>query len=143
MAGESIQVTSPWFEAIGVSSPAEIPNAAMDTGSRTSANAAAITANQKAYELHDFELVTGAGGTSGNTVDLYRIPNGNAAGVTPTPSYLHEFVESFVISGGAGSFYIYGVAVGDSKDTYITQNKSGASLTYTVNQRTATSGPAS
>ncbi len=140
MAGEAIQVTSPWFEAIGVSSPA---NAAMDTGSRTSANSeASLSANQKAYELHDFELVTGAGGTSGNTVDLYRIPNGNAAGVTPTPAYLQQYVGGFVISGGAGSFYIYGVAVGDPKDTYITQNNSGASLTYAVNQRTATSGPA-
>ena len=94
MAGEAIRVTSAWFEAIGSSSPA---NTGMDTGARTSANGSALSANEKAYELHDFELVTGAGGTSGNTVDLYRIPNGNAAGVTPTPAYLHQYVGSFVI----------------------------------------------
>jgi len=139
MTGEAIQVMSAWFSAIGSSGPA---NDAMDTGSRTAADAAAISANEKLYELHDFELVTGAGGTAGNTVDLYRIPNGNAAGVTATPAYLQQYVRSFVISGGAGSFYIYGVPVGDPKDTYITQNKSGATLTYSVNQRTRTSGQA-
>ena len=140
MAGEAIQVSSPWFTAISSSSPA---NTGMDTGARTSANAeASLSANEKLYELHDFQLVTGAGGTAGNTVDLYRIPNGNVAGVTATPAYLQQFVGSFVISGGAGSFYIYGVPVGDPKDTYITQNQSGATLTYSVNQRTRTSGPA-
>ena len=140
MAGEAIQVKSAWFTAIGSSGPV---TDAMDTGARTSAFAeGALSAAEKDYELHDFELVTGTGGTAGNTVDLYRIPNGNAAGVTPTPAYLHEYVGSFVISAGAGSFYIYGVAVGDPKDTYITQNKSGATITYSVNQRTRTSGPA-
>ena len=139
MAGEAIQVTSPWFTAIASSGPA---NNGMDTGARTAADAAAISANEKLYELHDFQLVTGAGGTAGNTVDLYRIPNGNVAGVTATPAYLQQFVDSFVISGGAGSFYIYGVPMGDPKDTYITQNKSGATLTYSVNQRTRTSGQA-
>lgn len=140
MTGESTQVASDWFVGIGSSGPA---NGSMDTGARTSANdEASVVGAQKLYELHDFELVTGAGGTSGSAVDLYRIPNGNGAGEAATPSYLQQPVGSFVISGNANSFYIYGVPVGDPKDTYITQNKSGATITYSVNQRTRTSGPA-
>lgn len=134
MAGEAIIVKSPWFTAIGSSAPVAD---AMDTGARTSANDAAISATEKLFDLHDFELVIASGTpTQNNTVDLYRIPNGNAAGRTPTPGYLHQYVDSFVLDSATGSYYIYGVSVGDEKDTYITQNKSGATLTYSVNQRT-------
>ena len=140
MANESIRAVSAWFTAIGSSAPA---NGAMDTGARTAADAAAISANEKLYDLHDFEMVLASGTpTANNTVDLYRIPNGNAAGRTPTPSYLHQYVGSFVLDAATGSYYVYGVAVGDPKDTYITQNNGGATLTYSVNQRTRTVGVA-
>ena len=140
MAGEAIQFTSPWWTGIGSSSPL---NGALDTGDRTAASAAAISANEQKYELHDFELVIATGTpTTNRAVDLYRIPNGNAAGRTPTPSYLQQFVGSFTLDAATGSYYIYGVAAGDPKDTYITQNNSGTTLTYSVNQRTRTTGPA-
>lgn len=140
MAGEAIQVTSAWWAGIGSSAPG---NGALDTGARTAASASGISANEQKYELHDFECVITAGTPTANTtIDLYRIPNGNAAGRTPSPAYLHEYIGSFVLDAATGSYYIYGVAVGDPDDTYITQNNGGAALTYNVNQRTRTTGPA-
>jgi len=141
MAGEAIKVPSAWVSILAGASV----GAGSVSGESSSVDASALSANEKLYELNDFELiVTGSPAADGNTVDLYRRAKGNTgAGPVPTVSYSYDYVDSFVLKAGqAGSYYVYGFANGDPKDTYYVKNGDTGALTLALSTRTRTSGPA-
>lgn len=145
MANESLQTTSAaWHTIIGSSSPT---NAAFDTGTKTAIGSTSLSATEELFELLDFHLDISAAGTAlteGSRVDVYRIPNANsAAAPTPAGSYKPHYVDSFIVDNltGAQDYYMFGVPNVDINDTFITQNNTGQTITYTVNVRTRTSEP--
>ena len=146
MADEAIQVLSAaWHTVIASSSPF---NGSFDSATKTAVGSTSLSANEELYPLLDFHLDITAAATApdeNGTVDVYRIPNGNSdAAETPAGSFAPHYVGSFVLDNitGAQDQYIYGVPNPEVNDTFITQNNSGQTLTYSVNIRTRSVKPA-
>ena len=140
MAGEAIRVPSAWESVI---TPASQGNGVFSAES-TAIGATGLSANEKLYELADFELVVTGTPVQGSIVSLLRRPKGNTnAAAAPASGYDNEYLGPFVMNSVAGgSYYIYGVPVGDSLDTYYLKNEDGGTLTLGLTLRTRTSGPA-
>ena len=141
MAGESIKVPSAWVSILAGASV----GAGGISGESSAIQDSALSANEKLYELIDFELgVTGSPSADGITVDLYRRAKGNTgAGPEPTVSYTHDYAGVFVLKAATGgSYYLYGFVDGDPKDTYYLINNDTGALTLSLTARKRTSGPA-
>lgn len=146
MANEAVLTTSAaWHTVIASSSPVD---GAFDAATKTAVGATSLSATEELFPLLDFHLDISAAATApteNSTVDLYRIPNANsAASPTPAGSYKSHYVGSFTLDNitGAQDYYIFGVPNVDVNDTFITQNNSGQTLTYSVALRTRTIEPA-
>ncbi len=143
MAGEAIRVTSPWENII---TEASIGNGATSAESTSIANTTTLSANEKLYELVEFELTVGASDTpaaAGATVDLFRRPKANGDGWIPATAYREQYVGTFVLlNAQSGSYYIYGAVLEDEADTYYLINNDAGTIALGLNARTKTSGPA-
>ena len=146
MANEaSIATSTAWYAVIGSSSPAD---GAVDTGTRTAISSTSLSAAEQVYTMLEFHLDITAAATApteNSTIDLYRIPNGNAdAAETPTATFKAHYVGSFTLDNitGAQDQYLFGVANVDVNDTFITENNCGQTVTYSVNMQTRTVAPA-
>ncbi len=134
MAGETINQTSTAWYTIQVS--ASTLDAAVSAGARSAINAVLTNPEQK-YPLLDFRLFVPSGTPVLNqTVDLYRRPKMDGVNEAPavTATYLHKFVDSFVLNALAGPqyYYIDSVPNPDPNATYYLVNQSGATLTIAL-----------
>jgi hypothetical protein len=117
MATGDLVVTSGSYTSL-IASEAE-NDGAFCTISGTIASVLAATVED--YPLLDFKLdVTAGTFAADDTVDLYRVPgDGTDQAPTPTSSYLQQYVGSFVLSGSADEYYLYGVNNPDNNDKFI------------------------
>jgi len=135
MAGETInQPSAAWYT---IQAAASTLDAAVSAGARTAINATALSVNERKYPLLDFRLDMSVGTPVVNqTVDLYRRPKMDGTNEAPavTATYLHKFVDSFVLNALAGPqyYYIDSIPNPDPNATYYLVNQSGATLTIAL-----------
>lgn len=138
MAGEPIRITSAWETILAAASVTGSGGVSGESGSI--AATATLSANEKKYDLAEFELVvTGTPSADGDTVLLCK--RGKANGNAPAPSALYQkdVVDSFVLKAEAnGSYYVHNYFVADDLDTYYLINNSGT-LTLALGVRTRSS----
>lgn len=119
MATGDVVITSSAYSSF-IASEAE-NDGAFCTISGTVASELAATVED--YPLLDFKLdVTAGTFAAGDTVELYRVPgdsDGPDQAPTPTSSYKHQYVGSFVLSGSNDEYYLYGVPNLDNNDKFI------------------------
>ena len=128
MAGETLRTNGSFTSIIASAAVADDALSAESTAIAT----ALSTGDESDYPLLDFQLHHSATNAATDAyINLYRRSKADGTNQAPAPNttdYLHDYVGSFRLDGGAtGYYYLFGVANDDPSATYYVENKDGTS----------------
>ena len=140
MADETIGIKTTF---VNVCASAVTANQAFNAGTKATLSAG-LTAPTDAYALVDFDInVTAGTPTENATIDIYRQGAANGAAPSPLGAYRQQYIGSVTLDNATGHYYLFGVSNVDwDTATYHAFNNSGTTLTFEINARTRTWGPA-
>ena len=140
MADETIGIVSAF---VNVCASASTADQAFNDGTKATLSAG-LTAPTDAYALIDFDVnVTVGTPTENGTIDIYMRPAANGSAPVPAGAYRQQYIGSVGLDNATGHYYLFGVSNVDwGTANYYGFNNSGTTLTFEINARTRTWGPA-